>query len=305
MEKISPDTISQRRIVSYFEHEFGEMSLASAFEHVEEMKEAGFTNVILCVTESDIDNSARQEYLRIVKSLLDEQGIEVWADPWGVGSVFGGEGISHFKNSGEKSCYCNPNLDVLIKQWIETVQSLEIDTIFWDEPEMKCDDHRDDELKFIERYTAVASELNFNNVVCLTANRKKHDQFELVASMPNVAEIAVDPYYPNAFEVIAEADRLAYITEWVETVQDVAERNDKRSHVWVQNFNIPLGRESIVREHIDICRHHLADVAIWGFRGCVTVPNFASPAQVQPIEIWDYTKQILAEHREPIQAEIN
>lgn len=68
--------------------------------------------------------------------------LEVWGDLWHVGGVFGGEARSMFEESGQAQCLDNPQLDRLIMSGLEITAEVGIRTSFWDEPEMKCKDHR-------------------------------------------------------------------------------------------------------------------------------------------------------------------
>lgn len=289
--------IPERRIVSYFDHEFLETSVRKLEADVAEMVSAGFTQVVLCVTETDVRSRERQAYLADAAEVMQASGLEVWADPWAVGGVFGGEGISHFKRRHEKHCDCNPHLEKLLDRWLETVVRLGAKTVFWDEPEMHCRDHHGGEIEFIDKYTQKAGALALQNVVCLTANQQKMSQLEEIAAMPTVAEIATDPYYPNAFTRILEGQRLNYVASWARATKTVADTHGKRSHMWVQNFGIPEGCEDIISEHIAIARTEGIDVAVWGFHGCESVPNFITPHQASSRTMWKATIGALALRR--------
>ena len=290
MEKGLQQDTRRRQIVAYFDHEFMPPSQQKLDRDIQEMLDAGFTHVVLCVTESDLLSAERQAYLKDVVAQMKACGIEVWADPWAVGGVFGGEGKSWFRERGELRCDCNPALKTLLAdQWLPTVKELGVETVFWDEPEMHHAPHRNDELAFIDKYTRIAGALALRNVVCLTANRAKRGQLDIVAGMSQVAEIASDPYYQNAFEVISEENRLAYVAENTLATLEAAARHGKRAHVWVQNFGIPEGREYMIDEHLAVVTGLGADVAVWGFRGCESVPNFVRPGEASSAAMWDRT----------------
>jgi hypothetical protein len=289
--------IPERRIVSYFDHEFLEPSARKLEADVAEMTNAEFTQVVLCVTETDVRSRERQAYLMDAVETMQASGLDVWADPWAVGGVFGGEGISHFKRRHERHCDCNPHLERLLDRWLETVVQLGAKTVFWDEPEMHCREHLGGEIEFIDKYTQKAGALALQNVVCLSANRRKRSQLEEIAAMSAVAELATDPYYPNAFTRIPEAQRLEYVATWAHETKMVADTYGKRSHMWVQNFGIPEGRENIINEHIAIARTEGIDVAVWGFHGCESVPNFITPDQASSRTMWKTTIGALALRR--------
>lgn len=296
-EKRSGLHLPSRQIISYFDHEFMPLSLPQIEHDMAEIVDMHFTNVVLCVTEKDIASKSRMRFIKNTVEVIEGNGLEVWADPWSVGSVFGGEGGSPFKDSGEKSCMCNPKLDSLINRWMDGVKESSIQSVFWDEPEMKCDEHRHHELPFVEKYTARAGQLALSSVVCLTANESKKQQLVEVANMPDVVEIATDPYFPNAFQKITEKERISYVGQWTDYISQVAEVAGVRSHVWAQLFDVPDDRISMVEEHIDVIRNRfMADIALWGYRGCASVPDFIHTGQASSEVVWQAAKRALSRH---------
>lgn len=103
-------TAPARTIVSYFDHEFLPLTDLRIQEDIAELKTGGFTDVIMTVSETDMRDETRQSRMRSMLEGLEEANINAWADPWRVGGVHGGEAMSFFENSGEKSCICNPVL---------------------------------------------------------------------------------------------------------------------------------------------------------------------------------------------------
>jgi hypothetical protein len=276
---VSQDT-PLRRIVSYFEHEFIQLTDEKMDSDTKEMTESGFSQTVLTVSETDMLSPERTSRLKAFVGHLNSRNIEVWADPWHLGGVHGGEAVSHFEAMGEKGCICNPKLDYLVKSWLETVSGLGIDKVFWDEPEMKCQDHSEDEVQYLETYSQYAKKLGLRNAVCLTANQAKKWQLEVAADNSNIEEIATDPYFPNAFDKnITELNRHEYILNWATDTKEIADKAGKLSHVWVQTFNVPRGKEGMVSENIDACRQAMIDIALWGFGACKSVPDFITSEQ--------------------------
>lgn len=289
MEANAGTRYPRRRIVSYFDHEFIEPSMEKLDRDIREMTDAGFTNVVLCVTETDLRSQERQAYLKKAVDSMQSAGLDIWADPWAVGGVFGGEAVSYFKREHEKHCDCNPHLEKLLDRWLDTVGQLGIETVFWDEPEMHCQDHQNEEMGFLEKYTRKAGELALRNVVCLCANPRKANLLQQVAAMPLVTELATDPYFPNAFTAVPDERRLDYVARWARETKRAAEANGKRSHIWVQNFDIDAGREYMIGEHIAVADAAGVDVAVWGFHGCESVPDFITPGQASSRAMWATT----------------
>jgi hypothetical protein len=74
-------------------------------------------------------------------------GLELWADPWGLGGVFGGEALSKFLldhpghwqrySDGRPvaaACLNSRPFRDFVKEWIDAVAGLGAQVIFWDEP---------------------------------------------------------------------------------------------------------------------------------------------------------------------------
>jgi hypothetical protein len=75
------------------------------------------------------------------------RGLEVWADPWGVGGVFGGESLSRFlldrpelwqvRSDGRRvpmACVNREPFRAFLREWILTAADAGAQTVFWDEP---------------------------------------------------------------------------------------------------------------------------------------------------------------------------
>lgn len=315
-QTVSELASAPRYIVSYFEHEtdpayFDGGQEERAAEHVAEITGQGFTNVVLCVTETDIQQADRLAFLRGLVGRMHDSGLEVWADPWRVGSVFGGEAVSHFERSGEVSCLHNRKLRGLVSRWLDRVASLEVDAAFWDEPEMKCDDHRDYELPFLEKYTAEAGRLGLSNVVCLCANEAKRGQLAEAAAFDDVSEIATDPYYPNAFNrrIGRRADggrdsgtSRAYVASWAQHLQAVAAAANVRSHLWVQLFDVGPDDLAMPAEFAAAAAANgVQDIGMWGFRACASVPQLAD--RYDPAHLEDVWRQARAICRDAAEAD--
>jgi hypothetical protein len=74
-------------------------------------------------------------------------GLEVWADPWGLGGAFGGEALSRFLldhpgewqrysdgRSAPAACLNSPAFRSFVKEWVNAAADLGAQVIFWDEP---------------------------------------------------------------------------------------------------------------------------------------------------------------------------
>ena len=79
-------------------------------------------------------------------------GLETWADPWGLGGVFGGESASQFLVTHRDSwqtmsdgrimpiaCLNRPEWRSYVKEWVLSVRDMGAQVIFWDEPHIAFD----------------------------------------------------------------------------------------------------------------------------------------------------------------------
>lgn len=101
--------------------------------------------VVHTVSESDLNF-----HKAVLAKLFEEsrrRGLEVWADPWGLGGVFGGEALSSFLLNHRDSwqtmsdgrvvpsaCMNRPEWRSFVKEWVLTVRDMGAQVIFWDEP---------------------------------------------------------------------------------------------------------------------------------------------------------------------------
>jgi hypothetical protein len=103
--------------------------------------------VVHTVSETDI--SFHKSALGKIFAHSRRKKLEVWADPWGLGGVFGGESFSHYlvqhRDSWQvlsdgrivpSACLNRPEFSHLLKEWILTVRDMGAQVIFWDEPHL-------------------------------------------------------------------------------------------------------------------------------------------------------------------------
>jgi len=103
-------------------------------------------------TVSEADMSFHKSALEKIFSLSRHKKLEVWADPWGLGGVFGGEAFSDYLSKHRDSwqvlsngrivpnaCLNRPEFSHFVKEWILTVRDLGAQVLFWDEPHMYWD----------------------------------------------------------------------------------------------------------------------------------------------------------------------
>jgi len=106
--------------------------------------------VVHTVSEADL------QYHKFVLSKIflesQKKGLEVWADPWALGGVFGGEAHSRFLLDHREfwqamsdgalkpvACLNRTEWRSYVKEWILNVKEMGAQVIFWDEPHIAYD----------------------------------------------------------------------------------------------------------------------------------------------------------------------
>lgn len=101
--------------------------------------------VVHTVSETDLHFHKRALGRIVAESR--RRGLEVWADPWGVGGVFGGESFSKFLlehssdwqvlSDGRRvpaACLNRRVFRDFVREWIHVAREMGADVVFWDEP---------------------------------------------------------------------------------------------------------------------------------------------------------------------------
>jgi hypothetical protein len=98
-------------------------------------------------TISETDLYFHKSAVRAIGEASRRAGLEVWADPWGLGGVFGGESFSKFLldhpdawqvlSNGRRvpaACLNRPVFRDFVQEWLLTAREAGAQVIFWDEP---------------------------------------------------------------------------------------------------------------------------------------------------------------------------
>lgn len=289
--------MSGRRTVSYFEHVYDPVSLMDpdmyldeqGVLHMKDIKEKGFDEVVLCVTELDMATNARRRLLTgLTKAATDHQ-LLVTADPWRVGGIFGGEGISLYEQNGGKPCICEPKLESLLYNWLDTVVEAGITRVFWDEPELACPDHNLS-LELIDRFSqaAVARGINWNSS-CVRSRDPNIDMSGKVAALSAIKELAVAPYqwHPQNKSPRPASEVVANIAPWFARIKSAADANGIDCQAWMQGFNISAENIPTLEVYLEeIKKAGIGNVAVWGYEGCKSVPHLNSATAEPASVVW-------------------
>lgn len=302
--------MSERRTVSYFEHQFNSSALMQpgkffdehGLDDMADIKARGFDEVIVCVTELDMQTAARRELLRNLKDAAEDRSLLVTADPWRVGGVFGGEGMSFYEQNGGAPCLCEPELEDLMHRWVDTVAAAGIKRIFWDEPELDCPDHNRS-LELIDRFSQEAASQGIDwNGSCVRSRDASIDMTNEVASMTAINEIAVAPYpfHPQSTGIQKTLPEvIEHITPWFERIKQAADRHGVDAQAWLQGFNYTRENLPVADAYVNqIKLSRIGNIALWGFAACASVRHLNPPtAEATDIQ-WDYLCDVLQSSRD-------
>jgi hypothetical protein len=285
------DLQEPRHTISYFDHE---RNAAVDFPRdLEEIQEFGFNSVVFCLSEDTLKDPDRLPVVRQAIRCAKEESLQVLVDPWSIGKVFGGEGGSDFARAGKFACFCNPEFDILLRSWVDTVADTDADGVFWDEPEAMCQKHN--EVALVDHFSAQSTEQGLGNWVCLPADRRKAPLLEEFAALPQIKSVGVDPYWKNVFEDIPEDKRTIYVADWVTFVNNAAGKYKKETLCWIQGFDIRKGDTGMIKEFAQIMRENGGEnIGFWGYRACASYrEHFYNPQiYATPEEIWEAAKPV-------------
>lgn len=130
-----------RRGVSYF----GNRIVRHFEEDLEDMKQKDCNLVIHAVSEGDLEYY--KDTMKDMIKLTKEKKMEVWASPWKLCGIFGGETytkktlknyrLRQVNNQGinvPALCLNKKGTKKLIKEWVDELADFGVDYILWDEP---------------------------------------------------------------------------------------------------------------------------------------------------------------------------
>lgn len=187
---------------------------------------AGFAWVVVPISEErmafDFDGTAQ------VITALQLERLAVRVSPWGVGGLFGGEGIQGRGDPVET-----------VLGWLDRAEHLDPDGIYWDEP------------KGVHGATAISMARTFQpEHVYLNPHVGVAPSDAVLARM---ASIGIDCYDGDIVRAIDEAEGLA-------------SQHGKPIHIWVRGFRIDRAHTAHPGHQIYRLRKlGVNDIAIWGY----------------------------------------
>ena len=294
-----------RRTVSYFEHQFDSTAVSNpdkyleirGAEHMADIRRRKFDEVVLCVTELDMQTAARRKLITDLTKSAEGQGLLVTADAWNVGGVFGGEGMSLYEQNGGKPCICEPELNELLLKWLDTVAEAGIARVFWDEPELVCQDH-ELSLELIDRFSQEATKRGISwNASCIRSRDPGVDVSDSVASMTAINEIAVAPYPFHPFNTPIQRtveEVIGSVAPWFRRIKISADKHGVDAQAWLQGFNIAPNDLPVLNMYVDeIKKAQVENIAVWGYKACASVTDLNPHSAESPEIVWEEVCRVM------------
>lgn len=228
------------------------------------------------------------------------------------------------------ACPNHPGFRAYMHRWIEAVCDSQAETIFWDEPhfyfekgklenwaclcpECKKKFHaafgyempnaltrdvktfRENSLvEFLAEMTADVHARGKRSCVCLLPPwfPAGLDDWESVARLTSVDEIACDPYWERGASEESVQKTYAEVSA---RIFQLAKRFGKEPQMWIKNYQIEAGRENDIRIATGAARSAgIENIFAWSFKGNAYLSWLASD---DPAAVWETQIEALAEIR--------
>ncbi|MEJ5228863.1 MAG: hypothetical protein WHT65_02575 [Pseudothermotoga sp.] len=210
-------------------------------------------------------------------------------------------------------CFNSQSFRGYIKQWIDATKEAGFDAIFWDEPHFhipspftdfpsvwtcRCDRckrlfeekygypmpteynedvanfRNDTVVEFFSDLTKYAKQKDLKNIVCFLPFEMELfgiRDFEQVAKVDFIDNIGTDPYW-FAFGLQVNP----FVEEAAKKIETLSQKYKKQSHMWLQGFKVPAGREEELFEGYSTIKNHRIDsLLFWGVYACEHISSIA------------------------------
>ena len=232
-------------------------------------------------------------------------------------------------------CLNSPEFRQFTKDWLDTVAEIGGKTIFWDEPALQAKPASDGnghyytctcprcQKIFEERYgrkmpllldkdteqfrtdtiidyfrevTEYSHKLGLkNNVVVMLGEHLglNLDSVEQICALPYMENIGSDPYWYKRSD--EEYNPYGLVYEGTKKNLDICERHGRGHNLWIQTYDVPLGREEEIIVATDAAYDAGARcILAWGYRGSESNSYRADNAE----RTWAITKEAFRRIRE-------
>lgn len=291
---------------------FGNRIVRHVKADMRRLKAEGFGIVVHTFSENDL--RYYRDTMGNIVDASHEAGLRVWLDPWGLGGVFGGEAFSDAAlkepawaqvcATGTRlpaCCPSNPAFRSFVAQWIGVCLEAGADGVFWDEPHMFSDQNglsagcwckhcksigeavgtvepvarrEGSLLAFLHWICGQVCDAGGKSIVCLLPPDRSEGgrvMWESVASAGGVHNLGTDPFW-----AIRGEEPETCITRFGRELVAYTSKYGIQSHLWIQAFRIPAGREAEITTAIRAAGNAGVDViAVWGFDACESMSFLA------------------------------
>jgi hypothetical protein len=213
------------------------------------LTELGFSWIVIPVSTERMryDRAGAAAVIAVAKG----HGLTTRIAPWGVGGIFGGEGIVEAGHSSMAT----------LAWWLSSAQELEPDAMFWDEP------HGALGVRAMAKAMTSLPIPGATQYLYINPDRSDWPALPVTTSL---AGIGIDAYHSP---VIAIA-----------RLPEVRQRYGLPVHVWVRSFGLTRRQTSRPANDLSaLLDAGVADIGVWGFpsAGCSCLDN------AEPQRVWD------------------
>lgn len=219
-------------------------------------------------------------------------------------------------------CINNPRFRDFMTTWINEVREIGADVAFWDEPHFFiewgkeeaeqrwtcwcrfCREkyqksfgapmpaglnrdmikfREDSVVDFLSFLTDYAHDKNLRNALCLLPNRDHRfgiSDWSRAAALPHLDIIGTDPYW-----LWFGKDIDNFFGQRCTELVSLAKKHEKEAQVWIQNFNVPAGREKEISKAVELAyRKGIRNFAAWSYLGTAYMSYIKSD---NPEMVWE------------------
>ena len=311
---------------------FGNRDPKHVKKDLQELKKIGFGTIVHTFSEND--NKFYKQTMKEIIKISKDLGFEVWIDPWGYGGIFGGEAFSGFlqdnpletqvTNKGERVgavCFNSEKFNKFMKEWIDSVQEIGGETIFWDEPHYKIlqpfgrfpeeytcrckkcqnsffekygyempekfnkdiSDFRNNvAVEFFTEMTEYASEKGLKNNLCFLPQESEEIGIKDYEKISSLETITNIGSDPYWYGYGKPVEE--FVGNTADKIKKLQKKYNKESHIWIQSFKVPKDRENEIKKAAEILKVKKIDkIMFWGIKGCEVISSISSD---NPEKVW-------------------
>jgi hypothetical protein len=184
-------------------------------------------------------------------------GLATRIAPWGVGGIFGGEGIAEAGRSPSAT----------LAWWLSSAHELRAGAMFWDEP------HGPMALRIMTKAMTTLAIPGAAQYLYINPDRS---EWPTIPATTALAGIGIDAYRAPAVAV--------------KLLPKVRERYGLPVHIWVRNFGLTRRQTSKPANDLDaLLDAGVADIGVWGFpsAGCSCLSN------AEPQRAWEGIMEVI------------